>query len=208
MSSKYKLRLKDFKFVYIKEYIFPIFSFFKPKKRISTTVDLKNFIKKKAAWISQETLYGYLKTRMGTKYVLMFEDEVFLSSIDKAKWNVYSVSVQDLILYCVSLLKNKYNYDLTSNAYEMFEEILNEEKENKMPEDVIEHSKKNFSTRINDVRWDNYFENSPFEKSGLALYEWAPIADELKKLDKKIVINSINLKWENIKKEFLTLLNF
>tara|TARA_B100000401_G_C52612979_1_gene627626 strand:+ start:47 stop:673 length:627 start_codon:yes stop_codon:yes gene_type:complete len=208
MSSKYKLRLKDFKFVYIKEYIFPIFSFFKPKKRISTTVDLKNFIKKKAAWISQETLYGYLKTRMGTKYVLMFEDEVFLSSIDKAKWNVYSVSVQDLILYCVSLLKNKYNYDLTSNAYEMFEEILNEEKENKMPEDVIEHSKKNFSTRINDVRWDNYFENSPFEKSGLALYEWAPIADELKKLDKKIVINSINLKWENIKKEFLTLINF
>ena len=208
MSSKYKLRLKDFKFVYIKEYIFPIFSFFKPKKRISTTVDLKNFIKKKAAWISQETLYGYLKTRMGTKYVLMFEDEVFLSSIDKAKWNVYSVSVQDLILYCVSLLKNKYNYDLTSNAYEMFEEILNEEKENKMPEDVIEHSKKNFSIRINDVRWDNYFENSPFEKSGLALYEWAPIADELKKLDKKIVINSINLKWENIKKEFLTLINF
>ena len=207
MSSKYKLRLKDFKLAYIKEYIFPIFSFLKPKKKISTVVDLKNFIKKKAAWVSQETLYGYLKTRMGAKYILMFEDEVFLSSINKAKWNVYSVSVQDLILYCISLLKKKYNYDLTSNAYEMFEEILNEEKENKIPADIIENSRKNFSSRINEVSWDNYFENSPFEKSGLALYEWAPIADELKKLDKKIVINSMLLKWDNIKKEFKELIN-
>ena len=90
----------------------------------------------------------------------------------------------------------------------MFEEILNEEKENKIPAEIIENSRKNFSSRINEVSWDNYFENSPFEKSGLALYEWAPIADELKKLDKKIVINSIYLKWENIKKEFSTLINF
>ena len=43
----------------------------------------------------------------------------------------------------------------------------------------------------------------PFENSAYALYEWAPIAEELKKLDKKIVLNSIHLKWENIKKEFI-----
>ena len=208
MSSKYKLKLKDLKLEFVKEYVFPMFNFLKRKKKITNIAELKKFIQSKSAWVSQETLYGYLKTRMGTKYVLMFEDEVFLSSINKAKWNIYSVSVQDLILYCISLLKKKYNYDLTSNAYEMFEEILNEEKENKIPAEIIENSRKNFSSRINEVSWDNYFENSPFEKSGLALYEWAPIADELKKLDKKIVINSIYLKWENIKKEFSTLINF
>ena len=208
MAIKYTVKFKDFKLRYLKEYVAPIFNFLKPKKKISNISDLKIFIQRKSAWVSQETLYGYLKTRMGAKYILMFEDEVFLSSINKAKWNVYSVSVQDLILYCISLLKKKYNYDLTSNAYEMFEEILNEEKENKIPADIIENSRKNFSSRINEVSWDNYFENSPFEKSGLALYEWAPIADELKKLDKKIVINSIYLKWENIKKEFSTLINF
>ena len=29
---------------------------------------------------------------MGTKYVLMFDDEIFLSSINKAKWNIYSIA--------------------------------------------------------------------------------------------------------------------
>ena len=29
----------------------------------------------------------------------------------------------------------------------------------------------------------------------MALYNWAPIADELKILDKEIVLNSMRLKW-------------
>ena len=33
---------------------------------------------------------------MGAKYVLMFEDEIFLGSINKAKWNIYSTALQDL----------------------------------------------------------------------------------------------------------------
>ena len=102
MSSKYKLKLKDFKLDYIKEYVAPIFNFLKPKKKITNINDLKNFVQKKSAWVSQETLYGYLKTRMGTKYVLMFEDEIFLESINKAKWNIYSECLQDLTLYCLS----------------------------------------------------------------------------------------------------------
>jgi len=42
----------------------------------------------------------------------------------------------------------------------------------------------------------------------LALYEWSPIAEELKTLDKKIVLNSMILKWDNVKKEFSTLIKF
>ena len=43
------------------------------------------------------------------------------------------------------------------------------------------------------------------------MYKWAPIADELKTLDKKIVLNSISLKWGLAKSEFKKLtkeLNF
>ena len=85
MTSKYKLKLKDFKLQYIKDYIFPAFNIFRPKKKIKNIEDLKKFIQRKSAWVTQETLYGYLKTRMGTKYVLMFDDEIFLGSINKAK---------------------------------------------------------------------------------------------------------------------------
>jgi len=38
-------------------------------------------------------------------------------------------------------------------------------------------------------------------------YEWSPIAKELKSLDRKIVLNSMVLKWDNIKKEFTDLIN-
>ena len=37
--------------------------------------------------------------------------------------------------------------------------------------------------------------NNPFLNSCNALFHWAPIADELKELDKEVVINSIKNKW-------------
>ena len=119
MAIKYKIRLRDLKIAYLKEYIAPIFNFLKPKKKISNISDLIDFIKRKSAWVSQETLYGYLKTRMGAKYVLMFDDEIFLGSINKAKWNIYAVALQDLTFYCLSYIKNNFNSDQTSKAIDI-----------------------------------------------------------------------------------------
>tara|TARA_B100000029_G_scaffold181588_1_gene179263 strand:+ start:417 stop:1043 length:627 start_codon:yes stop_codon:yes gene_type:complete len=208
MSIKNKIRIRDFKIEYIKEYIAPIFNFLKPKKKIKNLTDLKNFIQRKSAWVSQETLYGYLKTRMGTKYVLMFDDEIFLGSINKAKWNIYVVSLQDLTFYCLSYIKNNLNIDHTLKAKDIYQEILNEEEKNEMPKDVMESSTKEFSMRLEKVDWETYHTNLPFNESALALYNWSPIAEELKKLDKKIVLNSMMLKWNNVKKEFSNLINF
>ena len=208
MAIKYKVKLRDLKLEYLKEYIVPIFNFFKPKRKITNIIELKNFIQKKSAWVSQETLYGYLKTRMGAKYVLMFDDEIFLGSINKAKWNIYSVALQDLILYCLSYLKNNLNIDYTLKANDIYKEILEEEKNNQMPEEIIEKSLKKFEARLDKIDWEKYHSDLPFNESALALYEFSPIADELKILDRKIVLNSMILKWDNIQKEFEKLINF
>ena len=64
---------------------------------------------------------------MGTKWVLHFDDEIFLTSINKAKWNIYAVALQDLILYSLSYLKVFYNYQETEKANEIYEIILNKE---------------------------------------------------------------------------------
>ena len=144
MAIKYKIKLRDLKLEYLKEYIAPIFNFLKPKKKITNIFQLKDFIQRKSAWVSQETLYGYLKTRMGAKYILMFEDEIFLGSINKAKWNIYAVALQDLTFYCLSYLKNNSNIDHTLYANDIYREILNEEKNNQMPIDLIENSIKKF----------------------------------------------------------------
>ncbi len=207
MAIKYKVKLKDFKLRYLKEYVAPIFNFLKPKRKINNISDLKKFIQRKSAWVSQETLYGYLKTRMGAKYILMFEDEIFLGSINKAKWNIYGVALQDLTFYCLSYLKNTLNIDQTLRANDIYEEILNEESKNEMPNEIIESSKTQFNERLKKIDWQKYHSSLPFNESALALYHWSPIAEELKTLDRKIVLNSMILKWDNIKKEFINLIN-
>ena len=208
MAIKYKLKLKDLKLQYLIDYFKPILKFFKTKAKNKNYEDLKNFIQKKSAWISQVTLYGYLKTRMGAKYVLMFEDEIFLGSINKAKWNIYAVALQDFCLYSISYLKGIYQKHDTEKAKEIFLDILNEEEKNQMPIDILEKTKKEFDERLSKIDWEKHYKDLPFNNSALALYEWSPIADELKSLDRKIVLNSMILKWDIIKKEFSQIINF
>ena len=206
MDLKYRFNLKDIKLEDFRVYLFSLFKAFLPKKKIKNIGDLKSFIQKKSAWVSQVTLYSYLKTRMGTKYVLHFDNEELMSSINKAKWNIYSIALQDLTFYTLSYLNVYYNYNETSKASEIYEEIINNEITNGMPEEVVLKGKEKFKERLQKINWKEYYKSWPFNESALALYEWAPIAEELKTLDRKIVLNSMILKWENIQKEFIKLI--
>jgi len=207
MALKYRFNLKDIKLEDFRIYLFSLFKAFLPKKKIKNIDDLEIFIQQKSAWISQVTLYSYLKTRMGTKYVLHFDDEVFLSSINTAKWNIYAIALQDLTFYTLSYLNVFYKFQDIENAKRIYEKILNDELKNKMPENIIENGKEIFNKRLQKIEWKNYYKSWPFNESALALYEWAPVAKELKILDKKIVLNSMILKWENIEKEFIKLID-
>ena len=104
MALKYRFNLKDIKLEDFKVYLVAMFKGILPKKKIKNVDDLKEFIQQKSAWVSQVTLYNYLKTRMGTKWVLHFDDETFLKSINTAKWNIYAISLQDLSFYTISYL--------------------------------------------------------------------------------------------------------
>ena len=203
---KYKLKLEDIKLEDFRVYLFALIKGVLPKKKIKDIDDLKSFIQKKSAWVSQVTLYNYLKTRMGTKWVLHFDDEKFLASINQAKWNIYSVALQDLTFYSLSYLSVFYNYKETDNSTNIYEEILNQELANGMPEEVVTQAKKKFTERLDKINWNDYYKSWPFNESALTLYEWAPIAEELKALDRKIVLNSMILKWDNIKDEFSKLI--
>ena len=207
MALKYKFNLNDIKLEDFKVYFFSLFKVFLPKKKIKNIDDLEAFIQKKSAWVSQVTLYSYLKTRMGTKYVLHFDDEIFLSSINTAKWNIYAIALQDLIFYTLSYLNVFYNFQEMDKAKKIYEKILHNELNNNMPANIIDNGKEIFNKRLQKIEWKNYYKSWPFNESALALYEWAPVAKELKILDRKIVLNSMILKWENIQKEFIKLID-
>ncbi len=148
MGIKYKLKLKDLKFEYLKEYFIPFLKYFKKTKKIENYSD-------------------------------------------------------------ISFLKNIRNQHDTEKANEIYFEILdNELQKNEMPKEIYENAKKNFLERYEKINWNEYHESLPFNTSALSLYEWSPIAEELKSLDKKIVLNSMILKWDNVKKEFIELINF
>jgi len=206
MALKYRFNLKDIKLEDFKLYLFSLLKAFVPKKKIKNIKELSEFIQKKSSWVSQVTLYGYLKTRMGTKYVLMFDDEIFLSSINKAKWNIYVVALQDLTLYTISYLNVFHNYNDTSKAKEIYDEIIVNEIKNGMPEELASRGREKFQERLIKIDWKKYYNSWPFNESALALYEWSPVAQELKSLDRKIVLNSMILKWENVQDEFIKLI--
>ena len=206
--SKSRFTWRDLKLSDFKVYLFALFKAFIPKKKLQNLNDLEEFIQTKSAWVAQVTLYSYLKTRMGTRYVLHFENDEFMQSVNLAKWNIYAVSLQDLTFYVFSYLKINFHFDSLHKAEEIFLNILDDELSNKMPQDIIDEAKKNFKERLNKINWENQINDYPFNSSALSLFKWAPIADELKDLDRKIVLNSMILKWDIIKKEFSERIEF
>ena len=159
--AKYKLTWRDLSLKDFKIYLFALFKAFIPKRKISNLDELEEFIQSKSAWVTQVTLYGYLKTRMGTRYVLHFENDEFMSSVNLAKWNIYSAALQDLTFYIFSYLKINFNFKELNKANEIFLKILDDEISNKMPLNIIEEAKKSFSERVQNINWDLYQNDLP-----------------------------------------------
>ena len=206
--DKKNLSWKDLSLSDFKVYFLSLFKALIPKSKIKTLDELEEFIQTKSAWVSQVTLYSYLKTRMGTRYVLHFDNDEFMKSVNEAKWNIYSIALQDLTFFTFSYLKVHFNFHETDKSKEIFLKILDDETTNNMPLNIIEEAKKEFDERIIKIDWEKYYNDRPFNPSALSLYKWAPIADELKTLDRKIVLNSVILKWDIIKKEFKDRIQF
>ena len=188
----------------MKEYLFPIEKVTSYFKNISSKEDLQKFIQQRSAHITQNTLYGYLKTRMGHKFTIMVEDDIYSKSINIAKWNIYTVALADLTFYVSSYLMSEKNLKEDASK-EFFLNIIEKEKENGLSEEIHDKAKEIFLIRYKKIDFNKYYLENPFQESCKALYHWSPIADELKTLDKKIVLNSMKLKWNLIADELKNL---
>ncbi len=186
----------------IGEYLFSSKKIKNKFNKINNVESLQLFIQERSAFVTQTTLYGYLKTRMGLKFTIMFSDEIFLQSVNKSKWNIYGEAVADMTFFSVSFLYNEKqikNIDVLNLYYE----ILNKEKLNGMPVEIMDKCKLNFKTKLKNFQIKDYInQEEPFKNSCLSLYKWAPIAEELKTLDKEIVLNSMKNKWNLVLRDF------
>ena len=186
------------------EYLFPVRKITNKFNSINSKEDLQNFVQERSAHVTQTTLYGYLKTRIGTRYAIMIEDEKFSESINIAKWNIYVAAISDLTFYVFSYLIDKKKLKV-NDSEEIFLNIINKELKSGLDKKIYENAKNEFISKSKSIDWKSCHLNNPFKESGLALYKWSPIADELKVLDKEIVLNSIKLKWNLVENEFKNL---
>ena len=198
-----KLNLKNIVnlLIDIRNYVFPIKKITNKFRSINSKKDLRNFIQERSAHVTQTTLYGYIKTRIGSRYAMMFEDEVFLKSINLAKWNIYMAALTDCTFYVFSYLIDKKNLK-QNDALEIFTNIIESEKNNGLEDKLFDNTKLEFNQKLKEINWSKYHQDNPFKNSGLSLLKWSPIAENLKIYDKEIVLNSIKLKWNLVEHEF------
>jgi hypothetical protein len=173
---------------------------------IATVARVEEFAATRSALITQKKLYGYLKERMGVNYPKVFTDEVYAQSMNLAKLEIFAASLADLTCFCVAnaatdpLFQNQdrdavaracYRHGLAFNAGEASDEQRGR---------WIEA----FEARLGKTVWSLRGEGGQhFIESPGALIRWAPIAEELKRLDREIVENSIRYAWIEVRTDYM-----
>ena len=71
----------------------------KKSEVIRDSTSLASFLGTRASHVAQTSLYGYLRTRAGTRYPALFENPDILKSINIAKWQIWLACVSDLALF-------------------------------------------------------------------------------------------------------------
>ncbi len=161
------------------------------------------FAETRSKYVSQTTLYGYIRTRAGTRYASLLEDPIFAESVNIAKWEVYLACLFDLTRYIVAKVGE--NSDATADelcklTVHSINRTLNNEVIPEERPDGFSAAMTAFEERAKMTNWAELkANNTVFSSSADALVEWAPIADELKILDVEIVRNSILFKWKRVR---------
>ena len=185
-------------------------SVFKKHPPILTGDDFGEFLATRASFIAQKTLYGYLKTRMGMQFPKMFEDDVFIESINIAKWNLYAACISDLAIYMAANFYSEQSDKKPAQkmADFWFHHVIDDRFENGEFKGSTKVFKKEFKERLKDIDWDEAsIGEGAFKASPDALIKWAPIDQTLKSFDEPVVRNSIRFQWQAIRREFNKLLD-
>jgi hypothetical protein len=177
---------------------------------LATVDSLAGFVSTRAAFIAQHTLYGYLKTRMGTRYRSLFEDDTFVASIDIAKLHVYAACLADLALFAVWRTRTDAGAALADEdccrlALVCFRRGLADNAASVAAVAAFSPAEAEaaFERRLAFWNWDAARQAADiFSESPAALVRWAPIAPELKQFDQEIVENSVKFKWLEVRADF------
>ncbi len=177
---------------------------------VSDIESLSGFISSRASHVAQTSLYGYLRTRAGTRFPELFENPDILKSINLAKWQVWVACVSDLSIF-IGQLARQADVDpsdivalLSDTLDQIFENAGRPDEAGDDFESTIDKTRQ----RIRNFTYSNtMIDDDIFSQSPEALYYWSPIAEELKECDGNIVRNSVRFRWIEVRRSCRKLLN-
>ncbi|MBL6605574.1 MAG: hypothetical protein ISP40_05975 [Alphaproteobacteria bacterium] len=172
---------------------------------LSNYTHLVEYIEKQSSFVSQVTLYGYIKTRAGTQWPKLFENEKYLTSLKIARWHIFAACVADLSLFAAAQFHKSGEADskiCAKLAYKITASILSDINQEDIEETdflaVIKNSQKRYEeTDYAEVATGD----SAFQTSAQALLDYAPVIDDFKKNDALIVRNSLHLRWIGVRRD-------
>jgi hypothetical protein len=181
-------------------------------QRITERDSLATFISTRSSHVAQTSLYGYLRTRAGTRFPEMFEHPDILKSINIAKWHIWLACVSDLSMYAGQCMyrSGKLDEAATRQLLTVALQLLLDETGD--PEEAgpdFASARDKVIQRITTCDWaQDRDDETLFSQSPDALFYWSPIADELKQRDETIVKNSIRFRWIEIRRSAQQKLDF
>ncbi len=174
------------------------------RHRLDTPELLAGFLRTRSSYVAQTSLYGYLKTRMGTSYRLYFEDEAFSASIRMAAVKLFLSCLADLTVFAAALCERDGALPpggAAALAQRCFRQAaaqgLADAGAGPVPAEALER----FRLRLQATDWEAAAADGrhAFAGSEADLVRFAPVIDEYKALDREIVTNSIRFRWRDIR---------
>ena len=175
------------------------------KRTLADPAELQSFLETRASHIAQTALYGYLRTRAGTRFPVLFEDDAFVVSINHAKWQMWLACLSDLSVYAGGLLGHRSRAGPAA-AGEVVRRLVGEILERTgAPDDsgpLFAEGVEAVRDRLRRCDWHALADDdAAFTASPDALVRHAPIIRELMALDEEIVRNSVRFRWQEVRRE-------
>jgi len=181
-------------------------------RRITERDSLATFLSTRASHVAQTSLYGYLRTRAGTRFPEMFENPDILKSINIAKWHIWLACVSDLSLFAGQCMQRSGKVDdatIQQLLCAALQQLLEETGDPLEAGPDFASARDKIVQRITTCDWQQDRDDETiFSQSPDALFYWSPIADELKERDETIVKNSIRFRWIEVRRSALQKFDF
>jgi hypothetical protein len=178
------------------------------RKRQAPIVDpdgLAQFLQTRASFIAQTSLYGYLRTRAGTRYPELFDNDPFVAGINIAKWQVWLACLSDLAVYSGGMLAREPGASVQrvdALIRSLVDRIL---KDTGIPADAgpdFVAYRQVVCERLAACDWATVPDGEDaFTESPDAVVRWAPVVDTFKQLDEAIVKNSVRFRWQEVRRD-------